>query len=194
MSEELDPRIADLKAWMLLHRTRDLAFYLQDRICSEYGITLEQYEVLAAMKYLDPPVKVGDVGSWMGHRVNSASMIVDRMFNAGLLERFRDLPDRRQVRLAITERGEEAFKQATPGVWTFIETTMSSLSDDEKSTLIDLLEKVRTAEHQHFTPDEHFRISSSYDTSDLSRLIQRLGKYARRSTRKAKRQTAEKER
>ena len=175
---------------MLMHRTRDLAFYLQDRICSEYGISLEQYEVLTAIKYLDPPVKVGEVASWMGHRVNSASMIADRMVRAGLLERFRDLPDRRQVRLAITEKGEKAYKQATPGVWTFIESTMSSLSDDEKSTLIDLLEKVRTAQHQHFTPDEHFRISASYDTSDLFRLIKRLGKYARPSTRKAKRQPA----
>ena len=168
---------------------RDLAFYLQDRICSEYGITLEQYTVLTAIKYLDPPVKVGDVANWMGHRVNSASMIADRMVRAGLLERFRDLPDRRQVRLAITERGEEAFKQATPAVWTFIESTMSSLSDDEKSTLIDLLEKVRTAQHQHFTPDEHFRISSSYDTSDLFRLIKRLGKYVPASAPKAERRT-----
>jgi len=160
-----------------MHRTRDLAFYLQDRICSEYGISLEQYEVLTAIKYLDPPVKVGEVASWMGHRVNSASMIADRMFRAGLLDRFRDLPDRREVRLTITEKGEEALKQATPALWAFIETTMSSLSDDEKSTLIDLLDKVRTAEHQHFAPDEGFRISSSYDTSDPSRLIKRLGEY-----------------
>ena len=174
---------------MLMHRTRDLAFYLQDRICSEYGITLEQYTVLTAIKYLDPPVKVGEVASWMGHRAHSASMIADRMFRAGLLDRFRDLPDRRQVRLAITEKGEKAFKQATPGGWTFIETTLSSLFADEKSTLIDLLEKVRTAQHQHFAPDEHFRMSSSYDTSDPSRLIKRLGKYAPASAPKAERRT-----
>jgi len=47
---------------------------------------------------------------------------------------------------------------------------------------------VRTAEYQHLAPDQHFRISASYDTSDPARLIKRLGKYARRSTRKAKRQ------
>ena len=186
MPEQLTATTANLKPWLLLHRVRDLASYLQDRICSEHGISLEQYEVLTAMKYLDPPVKVGDVGSWMGHRVNSASMIADRMVQAGLLDRFRDLPDRREVRLTITERGEEALKQATPAVWTFIETTMSSLSDDEKSTLIDLLDKVRIAEHQHLAPDEHFRISASYDTSDPSRLIKRLHKYAPASRAKAR--------
>ena len=60
------------------------------------------------------------------------------------------------------------------------------MSPDEKSTLIDLLDKVRTAEYEHLAPDEHFRISSSYDTSDPSRLIKRLGKYARGSTRTAR--------
>ena len=181
MSEELDPRIADLRAWLLMHGVHDLAFYLQDRICRQFGLTVEQYQVLAAIKYRDPPVRVGDVANWMGHRVNSGSMIVDRMVRAGLLERFRDLPDRRHVRVTITEKGEQAFKQATRPLWAFVQATTSSLSPDEKSTLIDLLEKVRTAEHQHFTLDERFRMSSSYDTSDPSRLIKRLGKYAPRS-------------
>ena len=148
------------------------------------------YTVLVAIKYHDAPVTMTDIGRWMGHPVNTVSMLADRMFEAGLLERFRDLPDRRAVRVSITEKGEEAFKQATRPLWAFVQATTSSLSPDEKSTLIDLLEKVRTAEYQHFTPDEHFRISASYDTSDLSRLIKRLGKYARRSTRKAKRQPA----
>lgn len=187
MSEQIDPRIADLKAWLLMHGVRDLAFYLQDRICSQFGLTLEQYQVLAAIKYRDPPVRVGDVASWMGHRVNSGSMIVDRMVSAGLLERFRDLPDRRAVRVTITEKAEQAFKQATRPLWAFVQATTSSLSADEKSTLIDLLEKVRTSEYQHIGPDEGFRISSSYDTSDHSRLIKRLRKYAPASTSEAKR-------
>jgi len=65
------------------------------------------------------------------------------------------------------------------------------LSPDEKSTLIDLLDKVRTAEYQHLAPDEHFRISASYDTSDPSRLIDRLGKYAPLPPPKARRDSAE---
>ncbi len=166
MSEELDPRIADLKAWLLMPGVRDPAFYLQDRICRQFGLNIEQYQVLAAIKYHDPPVRVGDIASWMGHCANTGSMIVDRMVRAGLLERFRDLPDRREVRVTITKRGEQAFKQATRPLWAFVQTIMSALSPDEKSTLIDLLEKVRTAEHQHFPPDATFRIARSYDTSD----------------------------
>ena len=32
MSEQIDPRIADLKAWLLIHGVRDLAFSAQDRL------------------------------------------------------------------------------------------------------------------------------------------------------------------
>lgn len=187
MSEQPTGKSADLKAWMLLHRIRDLAFYREGRIFTEYGLTAEQYTVLVAAKYLDAPVKIGDIGRWLGHDANTVSMIADRMVRAGLLRRTRDLPDRREVRLTITRKAEEAFKQATPAVWSFVEGTMSSLSDEEKNTLTKLLEKVRASELQHYTPDEDMRVSASYETSDLSRLMNRLGKYVPASTPKAKR-------
>ena len=181
MSEQLNPGIEDLKAWMLMHRIRDLGYLLHDRICAEHGLTVEQYTVLSAIKYFDDPVLVGDVARWMGHKVNSASMIADRMVNAGLLERTRDLPDRRQIRLTITRKGEEAFKQATPALWSFVQDTMSSLSDEEERTLARLLEKVRDKAFQHPGPHVAIRTSEGYDIIDLPRLIKRLGKYAPRS-------------
>jgi len=182
MPEEFTGRIADLRAWMLLHRVRDLAFYLQDRICSEHGISLEQYTVLAAIKYLDPPVLIGDVARWMGNKGNTTSLLTDRMVQAGLLERFRDLPDRRQARLTLTRKAEEAFARATPALWGFVKSTMSSLSDDERTTLVHLLEEVRATELQNYTPENDIRISGGYENSDLSRLVKRLGKPARSSS------------
>lgn len=105
MSEELDRRIADLRAWMLMHLTRDAALYLQDRICSEYGLTAEQYALLVAVKHLDDPVRPTDIGRWGGHKASTVSLLADRMVNAGPLERIRDLPDRREIRLTITMPG-----------------------------------------------------------------------------------------
>lgn len=186
MSEQITGTTTDLRAWMLLHRTRDLAFYCQDRICDRYGITVEQFTALVAIRSLDAPVKVSDIARWTGHKGNTASLIADRMVAAGLLRRTRDLRDRRLVRLAITKKGEEALKQATPAVWAFIEATMSQLSDEEKRTLVKLLQKVRDSELQHYTPDQEIRVSGSYETSDPSRLMERLSRYVSSSTPKAK--------
>ena len=177
MSEELTGKSADLKAWMLLRRTRDLAFYCEDRLFSEYGLTAEQYTVLVAIKYCDDPVRPTDIGRWVGHKVNTVSMIVDRMVKAGLLKRIRDLPDRREVRLVITSKGEQAFRPATPAAWSLVEDVMSSLSNEEKRILIKLLEKVRDKAVDRLGPDEDVRRTGSYDTTDLSRLMKRLRKY-----------------
>jgi len=169
-----------------------MVFYCEDHVCSEYGLTAEQYTVLVAIKYFDDPVRPTDVGRWVGHKVNTVSMIVDRMVKAGLVKRIRDLPDRREVRLVITKKGEEAFKPATPAVWSLIEDITSSLSDEEKRTLVKLLEKVRDKTLEHLSPDEEIRESGSYETADLSRLLKRVGRYVSTSTPKARRHSAEK--
>ncbi len=181
MPQELEGKDLTVKALLLLHRTRDMVFNLEDRVFSEFGLTAEQYTVLVAIKYFDDPVRPTDIGRWVGHKVNTVSMIVDRMVKAGLVKRIRDLPDRREVRLVITSKGEQAFKPATPAGWSLIEDIMSSLSDEDKRTLIKLLEKVRDKALQHLSPDVDTRESVSYEATDLSRLMKRMSKYAKGS-------------
>ncbi|MFO7996197.1 MAG: MarR family winged helix-turn-helix transcriptional regulator [Dehalococcoidia bacterium] len=143
MPKELTGNGTNLTAWMLLHRTRDLFFRCEDRIAAEFGLTQEQYSVLLAIKSLDEPVRPTDVGRWVGHKVNTVSMIVDRMVQVDLVRRERDLPDRRAVRLVMTGKGEKAFTAASPAVWKLIEEIMSTLSREDSLTLIRLLETLR---------------------------------------------------
>ena len=110
MPEKFTEQSLGFQAWMLLHRTRDLFFRCEDRAVSESGLTAEQWTVLLAIKYLDDPVRPTDVGRWLGHKVNTVSMIVDRMVRAGLVTRVRDLPDRRAIRLAVTGQGGAGFQ------------------------------------------------------------------------------------
>ena len=153
MTEELETRDVNLRAWMLLQRTRHLMFRCEDRVVLEFGITAEQYSVLTAIKQLDDPVRPTDVGRVLGHKVNTVSMIVDRMVNAGLITRIRDLPDRRAVRLVITKRGERALEPATTAASRLVEDIMSSLTKSETETLIGLLEKVRDRAARHLTSE-----------------------------------------
>jgi DNA-binding MarR family transcriptional regulator len=108
MPKEFNGGSLNLEARMLLHRTRDVLFRCEDRVVGEFGLTAEQYTVLTAMKHLNAPIRPTDVSRWVDHKVHTVSMIVDRMVRAGLLERIRDLPDRREVRLVITSKGGES--------------------------------------------------------------------------------------
>ena len=177
MPEELKDEGQSLKAFMLLHRTRGLLFRCQDRTVGEFGLTAEQYSVLLAIEYLDDPVRATDIGRWMERKVNSISMIVDRMVRAGLVERIRDLPDRRAVRVVFTSKGKRAFELATPEVWKLIEEIFSPLPHEEKRTLIRLLETLRERALKHLNPGTDVRAIATYGTDDAFRLLKRMRRY-----------------
>jgi len=177
MPEELKDEGQSLKAFMLLHRVRDLLFKCQDRAVGEFGLTAEQYSVLLAVKYLDDPVRATDIGRWMERKVNSISMIVDRMVKAGLVERIRDLPDRREVRVVFTSKGKRAFELATPEVWKLIEEMLSPLSHEEKRILIRLLERLRDGALKHLNPGTDVRALATYEAGDASRLLKQMRRY-----------------
>ena len=179
MPKEFEDQNLSLRAWTLLHRTSELFLKCEDGVVGEFGLTTEQYRVLIAMKCLDDPVRPTDVGRWVDHKVNTVSMIVDRMVKAGLIERIRDLPDRREVRLVITPKGEHAFKPATPAVWRLIEELTSSLSYEDKRTVIRLLETLRDKALQHLSPAADIRETASYETAQVSHLMKRMGRYTK---------------
>ena len=180
MPEKFDRESLSLKAWLLLHRTRDVVFRCEDRVVAEFGLTEEQYSVLLAIKCLDEPVRPTDVGRWVGHKVNTVSMIVDRMVNGGLLSRERDLPDRRAVRLVITPKGEKAFEAATPGVARLIEEIMSQLSHEDSLTLVRLLDTLREKALHCLNPRQDVQKTKSYDSEDVARFVKRLASYMSR--------------
>jgi DNA-binding MarR family transcriptional regulator len=149
MPKEFKAESRYLKASTSLYLTRDALFRCVDRAVGEFGLTAEQYSVLTAIKHLDDPVRPTDIGRLVDHKVNTVSMIIDRMVKAGLVERIRDLADRREVRLLITSKGEKALQPATSAVSRLIKEILSPLSDDDMDTLVNLLETVREKAHQH---------------------------------------------
>ena len=174
MTGELKSEGPNLKALMLLHRTSALIFTCQDRVVGEFGLTTEQYLVFVAMKYLDAPVRVTDIARWMERKANSVSMLLDRMFKAGLVDRKRDLPDRRAMRMIITSKGEQALELATPGVWKLIQEISSPLSGKDTRTLIRLLESLRDKTLDHLYPGKDAREIVTYETDEVSHLLKQV--------------------
>jgi len=72
-------------------------------------------------------------------------MIVDRMEKDGLVERKRDVKDRRSLRLIITEKGKRAFQ---PG-WEMVSYVLSGFTGNEILSLTQLLEKMKEKAHEY---------------------------------------------
>jgi DNA-binding MarR family transcriptional regulator len=68
---------------------------------------------------------------------------MDRLERQELIRRDSDLPDRRVTRACLTERGSELLQRALPERDRVLGNLLAGLSPDEKTTLIELLTKLR---------------------------------------------------
>jgi DNA-binding MarR family transcriptional regulator len=141
-----------LRLWLLLPRVGDALNRCQDLVFSKYGITTEQWRVLACIKSRGP-LRPVEIASLLERAPNSMSMLVDRMVKAGLVRRTRDRKDRRAVIVSLTNKGNEAVEPATPAGWEFMHRLLSPLSYDEQCALADTLETLKCELNGYANPE-----------------------------------------
>jgi DNA-binding MarR family transcriptional regulator len=188
MTVDVKPQNLVLRLWFLMHRDYRLLVNCEDLIYGEKGLTMEQFSVLAAMKYMRDPVRVTDVGKWIGRGTNTMSMMIDRMVKAGLVRRTRDRIDRRTVHLATTSKGEDALKLAMPTAWEFVQKIMLPLSEADRHTFVRLLETLRYETLNYLNPGKDIEAMVVNDDKRHLNMTERLFHDAVLSTPQAKRQ------
>jgi len=179
-------------AWILLRQTYNLILKCNDKVFSEYNLTTEQHAVLMTIKHISEPVRVTDVALWLDRSVNSVSMIIDRMVKAGLVRRVRDRKDRRTVILTITSKAEKAFVPATAAGWELIQEILSPLSDEDRLTLIRLLETLRDKTYDYLGSGEVVEEVRRNETENMAQFMKQAAKYKSPAALETKRQGGKK--
>jgi DNA-binding MarR family transcriptional regulator len=165
-----------LRLWLLLHRVRDGIVLCEDSIFGKYGLTTEQFSLLAAVKSRGGSLTPSELGTILARRPNSVSMLVDRMVKAGWVRRTRDRKDRRLVNVYLTSKGEKALEPAAPAGWEFIQKILSPLSDKDKQALNSMLEVLKCEIDGYLNPEADMAevIKNSY--TKQPRLYERMVK------------------
>jgi len=174
-------------AWILLRQTYNLILKCEDKVFSEYGLTTEQHAVLMAVKHISGPVRITDIARWLDRSVNSVSMIIDRMVKAGLVRRVRDRKDRRTVFVTITSKVEKDFVLASVAGWELIQEILSPLSDEDRLTLIRLLETLRDKTYDYLDSGEVVEEVRKNEAENMAQFMKQAAKYKSPSTPTAKR-------
>ena len=91
------------------------------------------------------PGTVGSLANRLGISAPSTSAVVDRMVEAGLVERTRSEEDRRVVTVAISPSGAEVIKQVIGGRREMLERVLGQLTADELADLVRLLGRLDEA-------------------------------------------------
>lgn len=108
------------------------------------GQSTAQLQVLGLLHELGPTT-VSRIALQLGITPPSASGIVDRMVEAGLVDRHRGEEDRRVVTVTITAAGREALHTSLGGRREMLETVLSQLDDDELRDTVRVIERLEKA-------------------------------------------------
>ena len=182
-----------LRLWLLLHRVRDALVACEDSVFKEYGLTTEQYGLLASVKSYGGSSRPIDLALLLERSPNSVSMLVDRMVKAGLVRRTRDRRDRRTVNVTVTGKGEKALEPATPAGWEFIQKILSPISYEDKRALVGLLETAKCELLGYLNPEADMAEIIKNSVTNQPRLYERMIKNVLPSGSKAKRRGGKKQ-
>lgn len=126
------------------------AYFLRskhDEVMIKFGLTLPQYNVLRILKGVYPEGHPRcEIISRMIEPAPDVTRIIDRLMKEKLVERFNSSEDKRLSMTRITEKGIKLLEKANPDVQSLSKYISSTLTNSEKKTLSDLLEKIYRSE------------------------------------------------
>ncbi|GGY96389.1 MarR family winged helix-turn-helix transcriptional regulator [Novosphingobium colocasiae] len=107
------------------------------------GVTRAQWQVLYHLRE-HPGVKQSGLAELLEVEPITAGRMIDRMEEAGLVERRPDPADRRAWRLHLTAQGADVMDRLEPLADETIETALNGLPREERDSLFASLQKIRT--------------------------------------------------
>jgi DNA-binding MarR family transcriptional regulator len=135
------------EASLNLARTHDHLHAEGARLLQGYGISAPQYNVLRILRgNSGDGVPCQEIGGQMVTRMPDVTRLVDRLEEAGLVERCRSLEDRRVVRVKITRKGLDLLARLDQPVLDLHRRLLGHLTRDELTELNRLLVKARRPE------------------------------------------------
>jgi DNA-binding MarR family transcriptional regulator len=129
-------------AWRQLYLTYATIFKAIERAIAPTGATLPQALALATIKAGPWPITPSRLAHYLTQETQSVTGLIDRMEKQGWVRRVRDLPDRRAIRLELTEAGEAKLAETIGPSTTTEARLFELLSPDELLSLSTLLERV----------------------------------------------------
>jgi MarR family transcriptional regulator, organic hydroperoxide resistance regulator len=114
---------------------------LRTMVHERLDLTYNQYKTLLTVADRGEGT-LGDLARELNVTMSSASQMVERLVGQGLLDRRQDADNRRQVRIRLTERGEELITELRQGILSEYRKLLARLPDEEQEDLVASLETI----------------------------------------------------
>ena len=131
-----------LRGWMeaFVHRSmRDSARFVKAR-----GFSMPQFFLLMHLRH-HAHCGISNISEHMEITNAAASQLVDKLVQAGLLERAEDPNDRRAKQVSLTPAGEEMVKKAIAERSRWVDELAENLNSEERQKIAEALEILNAA-------------------------------------------------
>lgn len=128
--------------WQQLHLTHVAVCKAFERSLMRVQVTLPQAMALRAIQDGPRPMTASRLAEYLNQETQSVTGLIDRMEQQGWVRRVRDLPDRRAIRLELTELGTTKLAATQPIGASMADRLFADLSGDELGDFAALLGKV----------------------------------------------------
>jgi len=132
------------EAMLSLERTAAVLVHQMAQEFEAYGVTPTQYNVLRILRGAGPAGLCRyEIRDRLVAQVPDVTRLLDRLEDAGLVERERDETDRRQVKTRITREGLALLARMDAPVLDMHQRMLGHLGEKKLKALIELLAEVR---------------------------------------------------
>ena len=141
------------EATIALLRTASIVNRALARVVEPYGLSLAQYNALRIIRgAASGGIPTLSIRERMIEEGTTITRLLDKLEDAGLIQRERSVPDRRQVLCGVTDAGRKLLDTLDPLVNAADEEAVVSLSQSELERFIDLLDAVRQTNAKRGAP------------------------------------------
>ncbi len=133
------------EAVMNIVLTGTLLSKIGDKILKPLGLTDAQFNVLMLLKYQSEHGEMNqtNLGSKLLVNRSNVTGLIDRMEQAGWVQRTPDPSDRRVHIVKISSSGRRILEKAEKMYFNGVKKVMSSLSENDQKRLCSIMEKIR---------------------------------------------------
>lgn len=137
----------NFRLWTLLHHSADALAAVRAKEIAKFNITALEHRVLLQIPIMEntPGVKVtaSELSRWIFRNRSSLSALLARMEKRGLVRIVPQPGDKKSRIIKITEKGKELSEKGFNEGMTFVNRTISSLSEEERQQLWVIVRKLR---------------------------------------------------
>jgi DNA-binding MarR family transcriptional regulator len=125
-----------LRAWMDIFMHRSMRGW--NHFAKSTGLSMPQFSILMQLHHKGP-CGMSEVSGRFDISAAAASQLVEKLVQAGYLDRAEDPSDRRAKLLTLSAKGEELIQQGTEERYRWLDDLTSKLSAEEQNKVAEAL-------------------------------------------------------